>query len=188
MKRSFICSQILTLRVSLCFALILWPYLFIYIVAHRTRQFEAWLADRLENFNVHQQGQISRIPKQVRSMTMREFGEKYNGNVQEAVRGVQRERMATSLDANFAEIDKSERKRKWAASQEVESEASGSGSRKDATERHAAKNGMSFVVSFTLVSCFSNLNSPYNARHVAQETTACPWPWKCPEIPSTHVQ
>lgn len=120
---------------------------------------------------------------------MREFGQKYNGNVQEAVRGVQRERIAAaSLDANFAEIDKSERKRKWAASQEVESEASGSGSRKDATEPRAAKNGMSFVVSFTLVSCLPNRNSPYDARNVAQETTACCWSWKCPEITSPHDQ
>ncbi len=73
---------------------------------------------------------------------MREFGEKYHGNVQEALRGVQRERMAAAgLDANFAEIDKSERKRKWVASQEVESEASGSGTRSDPTEPRAAKNG-----------------------------------------------
>ena len=80
---------------------------------------------------------------------MREFGKKYDGNVQEALRGVQRERMAAAgLDANFAEIDKSERKRKWVASQEVESEASGSGPPKDPIEPRAAKNGMFFVVSF----------------------------------------
>ncbi|PFH53962.1 hypothetical protein AMATHDRAFT_72982 [Amanita thiersii Skay4041] len=112
-------------------------------VAHRTRQFETWLADQLENFNIHQQGQISRIPKQVRSMTMRDFGAKYNGNVQEALRGVQRERMAAAgMDENFAEIDKSERKRKWAASQEVDNDPSGSRTspRKDPVEPKAAKN------------------------------------------------
>ncbi|KIL67821.1 hypothetical protein M378DRAFT_159015 [Amanita muscaria Koide BX008] len=109
-------------------------------VAHRTRQLEECLADRLENFHIHQQGQISRIPKQVRTMIMREFGEKYNGNVQEALRGVQKERMAAAgLDANFAEIDKSERKRKWIESQEVEPEASGSGSRKDAEKPRGPK-------------------------------------------------
>ncbi|KAF8631810.1 hypothetical protein AX17_005025 [Amanita inopinata Kibby_2008] len=110
-------------------------------VAHRTRQFEAWLADRLENFNIHQQGQISRIPKQVRSMKMREFGGKYNGNVQDALRGVQRDRMAAAgLDGNFAEINKSERKRKWVASQEVEGEPTSSSPRKDVAELRAAKN------------------------------------------------
>ncbi|KAK2465238.1 hypothetical protein APHAL10511_002592 [Amanita phalloides] len=109
-------------------------------VAHRTRQLEAWLADRLENFNIHQQGQISRIPIQVRTMTVRQFGEKYNGNIQDALRGVQRERMAAAgLDAN-AEIDKSERKRKWVASQEVESGPLASGSRKDPTESRSVKN------------------------------------------------
>ncbi|TFK70359.1 hypothetical protein BDN72DRAFT_795291 [Pluteus cervinus] len=89
-------------------------------VAHRTRQFEAWLADHLENFSVHQQGQVSRIPKQVRNMTMREFGDKYGGNVQAALRGYQRERLvAAGADATLGEIDKSMRKRKWVASQEA---------------------------------------------------------------------
>jgi hypothetical protein len=84
-------------------------------------------------------------------MTMREFGEKYNGNVQEALRGVQREKMAAAgLDANFAEIDRSERKRKWVASQEVESEASGSGTPGDTTEPHAAKNGEFIAVPSSL--------------------------------------
>jgi hypothetical protein len=73
---------------------------------------------------------------------MREFGEKYNGNVQEALRGVQKEKMtAAGLDATFAEIDKSERKRKWVAIQEVELEASGSGSRKDTAQPRAPKSG-----------------------------------------------
>ncbi|TFK40579.1 hypothetical protein BDQ12DRAFT_704175 [Crucibulum laeve] len=96
-------------------------------VAHRTRQFEAWLTDRLENFAIHQEGQVSRIPKQVRSMTMREFGEKYQGNVQAALRGFQKERLAAAGgDSSLGEIDKSMRKRKWVANQEVESETSGS--------------------------------------------------------------
>ncbi|KAH0586338.1 hypothetical protein J132_03636 [Termitomyces sp. J132] len=88
-------------------------------VTHRIRQFESWLADRLENFNFHQEGQVSRIPKQVRSMTMREFGEKYNGNVQAALRGVQKERLiAAGGEGSLGELDKDARKRKWIASQE----------------------------------------------------------------------
>ncbi|KAG6903118.1 hypothetical protein C0995_004665 [Termitomyces sp. Mi166 len=88
-------------------------------VTHRIRQFESWLADRLENFNIHQQGQVSRIPKQVRGMTMREFGEKYNGNVQVALRGVQKERLiAAGGEGSLGELDKDARKRKWIASQE----------------------------------------------------------------------
>ncbi|KAG6866290.1 hypothetical protein C0991_006386 [Blastosporella zonata] len=88
-------------------------------VTHRIRQFESWLADRLENFNMHQEGQVSRIPKQVRSMTMREFGEKYNGNVQAALRGFQKDKfVAAGGEGSLGEIDKDARKRKWVASQE----------------------------------------------------------------------
>jgi hypothetical protein len=87
-------------------------------VEHRVRQFEAWLADTLENFRIHQEGLISRIPKLVRGLTMREFGEKYAGDVQAALRGMQREKMGGT--EAVGEIDKTTRKRKWVASQEAE--------------------------------------------------------------------
>ncbi|KAG5638169.1 hypothetical protein H0H81_001465 [Sphagnurus paluster] len=92
-------------------------------VAHRIRQFESWLTDRLENFNMHQEGQVLRIPKQVRNMSMREFGDKYNGNIQAALRGVQRERLvAAGGEGVLGELDKDARKRKWVASQEPTTE------------------------------------------------------------------
>ena len=56
---------------------------------------------------------------------MREFGDKYNGDVQAALMGLQKERMATK--AGDVEMDKSMRKRKWVAS--VEKEVGGEGSR-----------------------------------------------------------
>ncbi|TCD70906.1 hypothetical protein EIP91_001215 [Steccherinum ochraceum] len=87
-------------------------------VAHRTRQFESWLNDALENFRMHQEGLISRVPRLVRDITMREFA-KYNGDVQECLKGVQRER----LGGDAATIDKSTRKRKWVESQEAEAKA-----------------------------------------------------------------
>ncbi|KAJ7212166.1 hypothetical protein GGX14DRAFT_447778 [Mycena pura] len=89
---------------------------------HRNQQLKSWLNDHLLNFCMHQEGIVSRIPKQVRSMKMRDFGAKYNGNIQTALRGVQREAFVTS---GGAEIDKSTRKRKWVASQEAENDASG---------------------------------------------------------------
>ncbi|TFK28006.1 hypothetical protein FA15DRAFT_692097 [Coprinopsis marcescibilis] len=90
-------------------------------VAHRCRQFEAWLQDRLENFTIYQEGQVLRIPKQVRTMTMRDFGEKYNGNTQLALRGFQKDRLAAAgAGPDFGEIEKSMRKRK----QEAEKESS----------------------------------------------------------------
>ncbi|PBK74906.1 hypothetical protein ARMSODRAFT_496247 [Armillaria solidipes] len=103
-------------------------------VAHRTRQLRSWLAGGLENFKIHQEGHVSRIPKQVRGMTMREFGEKYNGNVQAALRGVQREKLASAgNDPAIGEIDKNMRKRKWLTSQDQEATA-------DPSEPRALKN------------------------------------------------
>lgn len=95
-------------------------------VEHRVRQFEAWLADTLENFRIHQEGLISRVPKLVRGLTMREFGEKYKGDVQAALRGMQREKMGAAGAEVGTEIDKSTRKRKWVASQEVGTAVEGS--------------------------------------------------------------
>jgi hypothetical protein len=71
---------------------------------------------------MHQEGQVSRIPKQVRNMKMREFGEKYNGNVQAALRGFQKEKfVASGGEGTLGELDKDARKRKWVASQEHDS-------------------------------------------------------------------
>ncbi|KAH8104720.1 hypothetical protein BXZ70DRAFT_1005229 [Cristinia sonorae] len=86
-------------------------------VAHRTRQFESWLADALENFRIHQEGLILRVPRLVRDVTMREFA-KYNGDVQECLKGIQRERLGGEA-AMTTTIDKSTRKRKWVESQET---------------------------------------------------------------------
>lgn len=72
---------------------------------------------------------------------MREFGDKYNGDVQAALMGLQKERMAT--EAGDVEMDKSMRKRKWVAS--VEKEVGGEGSR-------SFKNGV--------YSCFFQKNLP----------------------------
>lgn len=116
-------------------------------VAHRTRQLRSWLAGGLENFKIHQEGHVSRIPKQIRGMTMREFGEKYHGNVQAALRGVQREKLASvGNDPAFGEIDKNMRKRKWLASQDQETTA-------DPSEPRALKNG-AFRSPFSLQSLY----------------------------------
>jgi hypothetical protein len=80
---------------------------------------------------------VSRIPKQVRNMKMREFGEKYNGNVQAALRGFQKDKfVAAGVEGTLGELDKDARKRKWVASQEVDS-----GTSKDHDSSKAPKNG-----------------------------------------------
>lgn len=85
------------------------------LVSHRTRQFEEWLADALENFRMHQEGLISRVPRLVRDITLREFA-KYNGDIQACLKGVQKERLGGEAEA----IDKTTRKRKWVESQEAQ--------------------------------------------------------------------
>lgn len=73
---------------------------------------------------------------------MREFGQKYEGNIQLALRGFQKERLAAAGgDATFGEIDKSMRKRKWIASQDTDTEPSGSSQPKDTDPQRTLKNG-----------------------------------------------
>lgn len=72
-------------------------------------------------------------------MTMREFGDKYNGDIQLALRGFQRDRLAAAgADANFGEIDKSMRKRKFLENHEAERPASRE------SEARPSKSGMSY--------------------------------------------
>lgn len=69
---------------------------------------------------------------------MGEFADKYNGDVQACLRGLQGER----IGGTEFEIDRDTRKRKWAAAQE-EAEASGSGQAQaqEGDQARAAKNG-----------------------------------------------
>ncbi|OJT02040.1 hypothetical protein TRAPUB_7456 [Trametes pubescens] len=89
-------------------------------VAHKTRQFEDWLSDALENFRRHQEGLILRIPRIVRNVTLRDFA-KYNGDIQECVKGLKRD----MLGAEDNTIDAGTRKRKWIESQETEDKLDG---------------------------------------------------------------
>ena len=51
------------------------------------------LLDVLSRFRSHQEALITRLPKAVRNITMAEFGQLYNGDVQSCLRGLQRERL-----------------------------------------------------------------------------------------------
>lgn len=121
-------------------------------VEHRIRQLEEWLAVALENFRLHQEGLISRIPRLVRGVTMGEFADKYNGDIQACLRGLQSERMG----GTEFEIDRDTRKRKWAAAQE-EAEASGSGQGQEGDQARAAKNG-----EFWSTSVFAQPDRPHH--------------------------
>jgi hypothetical protein len=78
-------------------------------------------------------------------MTLREFGEKYQGNLQSALRGYQKERLAAAgIDGSTDEIHRSERKRKWVASHEVDSDVSGN---KEPDSERSMKTGWYFTSS-----------------------------------------
>ncbi|KAG2081066.1 hypothetical protein BD769DRAFT_1734392 [Suillus cothurnatus] len=74
---------------------------------HRVRQLEEWLADALKNFRLHQEGLIARIPKLVRCVTMGEFADTYDGDIQACLRGL------VGGAPPDLEIDRETRKRKW---------------------------------------------------------------------------
>ncbi|KAI0314025.1 hypothetical protein OF83DRAFT_1175143 [Amylostereum chailletii] len=95
-------------------------------VSHRTRQLESWLADTLAGFRIRHERQIAYIPHLVRSVTMAEFGDRYNGDIQACLRAMQREK----LGVDTVPIDRTAMKRKWVASQDGDTEGRGEGSSK----------------------------------------------------------
>lgn len=58
---------------------------------------------------------------------MAEFGDKYNGDVQACLRGMQKDKLGTDVGP----IDRTAMKRKWAASHENDALDQGEGSSKD---------------------------------------------------------
>ncbi|KAH8824941.1 hypothetical protein DL96DRAFT_1611334 [Flagelloscypha sp. PMI_526] len=89
-------------------------------VDRRRREIEDVLEQQTEQFRDRQFDQINWIPKQVRQMTMREFSEKYKGNIQAAASAAlpSTQKAPASGRETPAEIDKS-KKRKWIATVEA---------------------------------------------------------------------
>jgi len=108
------------------------------IVAHRTRQLESWLSDTLAAFRNRHERQLAYIPHLVRGLTMAELGDKYDGDVQAALRGLQKERLAVDV----APIDRNAMKRKWAPAPEEETDTrlEGQGKNLESNHTRAAKN------------------------------------------------
>lgn len=86
-------------------------------LTHRTAQFEASLQSSLEAFRLHAEAQLSRLPRAVREMSVREFVEVYGGNVERAVLGGQQ---SVGEETEDGKVGKEERKRKWVESIEEE--------------------------------------------------------------------
>ncbi|EMD39813.1 hypothetical protein CERSUDRAFT_112074 [Gelatoporia subvermispora B] len=86
-------------------------------VAHRTKRLEELLQDMLENFTRHQETLISRVPRLIRSVTLKELA-KYNGDVQLCLREVKKQ----ALGGEESILQGSPRKRKWLAAQDPQDE------------------------------------------------------------------
>ena len=94
---------------------------------------------------MHQEGLISRVPRLVREVTLREFAA-YNGDIQACLKGLQKQKLGGEAEA----IDKTTRKRKWVESQEAELKAT------DASESEplkAAKSGEHCLYTVLLWQC-----------------------------------
>lgn len=96
------------------------------IVEHRTKQLEAWLSDAIENFRSRNEGYLSRIPRIVLGVKMRDLEAKYNGDVLTCMKVLQMDRLA---EGGAVGVERSTKKRKWLAAQDTDPERSDESSR-----------------------------------------------------------
>ncbi|KAF8582836.1 hypothetical protein K439DRAFT_121931 [Ramaria rubella] len=109
-------------------------------VKDRIRQFEAYLAHSLEAFKLRHENEVTRIPRAIRTLTIAEFADKYDGDVNKALQAITKARMEASGEPT--ELDASARKRKWQPStdgpQEVESSRAAKNARIASPQKEAA--------------------------------------------------
>lgn len=94
-------------------------------VEHRTKQLEAWLSDAIESFRTRNEGYLSRIPRIVLGIKMRDLETKYNGDVLTCMKALQMDRLADGAVG----VERSTKKRKWLAAQDIDLEKSDESSR-----------------------------------------------------------
>lgn len=128
----------------------------------------------LENFQIHQEGLISRVPRLARSVTMHEFA-KYNGDIQECLRGIQKER----LGGEAAAIDKTTRKRKWVESQESEGKVGASSTTHEETSKGTKSGGFLAIFGIGHIFNFVLPPSAHDAHDYSKEKGRCPSNSRC---------
>ena len=101
-------------------------------VEHRTKQLEAWLSDAVENFRSRNEGYLSRIPRIVLGVKMRDLEAKYNGDVLTCMKALQMDRLAEGA----AGVERSTKKRKWLAAQDTDLERADESSRAVKNREH----------------------------------------------------
>ena len=143
-------------------------------VAHRTRQLESWLSDTLAAFRNRHERQLTYIPHLVRGMTMAEFGDKYDGDAQAALRGLKKE----GLTVDVAPLDRNEMKRKWAPAPEEEEHGKNANSGHGRAAKHREWSYLApltpILTVFITTKFASHLHHPRRNHHPSQEITPLP--------------
>ncbi|CAE7227580.1 unnamed protein product [Rhizoctonia solani] len=81
-------------------------------IADRVARMRANVTDILERFLIRQENEVTRIPRALRSLTIGEFADKYNGSISECLQGMAQARLESTQDADLAGG-----KRKWQGTQ-----------------------------------------------------------------------
>ncbi|CAE6423661.1 unnamed protein product [Rhizoctonia solani] len=104
-------------------------------IADRVARMRTNVADILERFLIRQENEVTRIPRALRSLTVGDFADKYNGSISECLQGMAQARIESTGDPDLAGG-----KRKWQGSQNTETAAASDkeGSRAPKAARKAA--------------------------------------------------
>ncbi|KAI0030428.1 hypothetical protein K488DRAFT_54252 [Vararia minispora EC-137] len=149
-------------------------------VEQRTRQLEEWLSDTLTAFCLRHEGLISVIPPVVRSITIGDFSDKYDGDILAAVRGIQKDKRGYDT----APIDRTAMKRKWVQDQEADNHSEGPsrGGGHDGNVNKATKNRRCSPLISEYVLRLMPLSFPKLSRYIAS-----PSPHKIARHGSIHL-
>ncbi|KAB5596375.1 Nbl1/borealin family, amino-terminal protein [Ceratobasidium theobromae] len=101
-------------------------------IADRVARMRANVADILGRFLIRQENEVTRIPRALRSLTVGEFADKYNGSIAACLQGMAQARLESTQDSDLAGG-----KRKWQGAQNTEVVADTEGSRAPKAARKA---------------------------------------------------
>ncbi|QRW00625.1 hypothetical protein RhiJN_28643 [Ceratobasidium sp. AG-Ba] len=100
-------------------------------IADREARMRSNVADILARFLVRQENEVTRIPRALRSLTVGEFADKYDGSISACLQGMAQARVESAQDAELGG------KRKWQAAQVPETVPEAEGSRAPKAARKA---------------------------------------------------
>lgn len=132
------------------------------------------VADILERFLIRQENEVTRIPRALRSITVGEFADKYDGSIAACLQGMAQARMESVQDADLAggkryvesstfyllsvPTHNNRLSRKWQTSQNTEVTMEAEGSR-------APKTGVSLFATLTLCRHRTSFSQLVKSRH-----------------------